>query len=785
MSSTAHTRQGKNHSGSSETKAAESIQKAAYGAQGVARLPAWTSVWGDRPAIGLISPTDLQAKGVLSQPGDPYEREADQVAKQVMHLTVPGSFPMAPPPAPPEASSSLANAVSHVSPMIQRAPADGEATSTPAVDTSTPETAPAAEGAATGPVPEDAAGQAPTPGLIVEDSVEQLQAGQMKKSDFLAQLRAAVCTTTEEALRGTIWSAAGCPWVDHWFGYYSNRDSQQIERALRRYAPETANATSASDYIPIICERVRHAITVWSTTGEITGVPEGVELPGAGLMGAIGSIASGVASAGSSIVSGVESVASGIASAGTSLIRGVGSALSGIGRLLFKSKEGGAREAGNPQAIQGQLGSGSALDSRVKAPMEQAFGVNFSHVRVHTDASAAGLSESLNARAFTVGRDIAFGPGEYRPGTLVGDALIAHELAHVVQQGGVYSSAEPIRQGGAEYEALEADADSSAVGTVVSLWSGAKGGLADVARNAMPAMRSGLRLQRCPGAPKQPTTIAGSKTAGPPVARGEQIPDWTAKVKAANDAEAQADLVRLALGKSITVSVAGTSDTEVANPTDYQPFPVVNFDINLNNKRAWSNKPKNIQNKSTRSLDPNFGYSFRGRGPTRYLVLGPKALDPKSPDFTRRAYEHELYLHEHGYLQGATSAVIDANQELDTWIHDFINYFHLLQPLGASWTMPIAYYEDAESDPRRAALNQLIDYYKDPRAKNPLIPQDQGEQVKDHFAIWFSKRLYDRSTPLANKGNTTAVKDMQLVQDLNTALGEDINNRLKSYKERR
>src|SRR5437016_14490084 len=104
----------------------------------------------------------------------------------------------------------------------------------------------------------------------------------MTTSAFLAQLRDAVCATTQEALKGTIWSAAGCPWVDYWFGYYSNRDSQQIERALRRYAPETANATIASDYIPIICGRVRKAIATWSTTGEVTEVPEGVStgLPG-------------------------------------------------------------------------------------------------------------------------------------------------------------------------------------------------------------------------------------------------------------------------------------------------------------------------------------------------------------------------------------------------------------------------------------------------------------------------------------------------------------------------
>ncbi len=128
--------------------------------------------------------------------------------------------------------------------------------------------------------------------------------------------------------------------------------------------------------------------------------------------------------------------------------------------------------------------------------MESAFGSDFSSVRVHDDSTAGNLSSSLNARAFTVGNKIAFGAGEYQPGTMVGDALIAHELAHVVQQGG---QPRPCRclKGDANYDALEADADVTAVGAVASLWAGATGRLRDIGRNAGPRLRSGLKLQRC------------------------------------------------------------------------------------------------------------------------------------------------------------------------------------------------------------------------------------------------------------------------------------------------
>ncbi len=63
-------------------------------------------------------------------------------------------------------------------------------------------------------------------------------------------------------------------------------------------------------------------------------------------------------------------------------------------------------------------------------------GHDFSHVRVHTDARAAESARAVNARAYTVGRDVVFGARQYAPGTIAGEKLIAHELAHVVQQHG-------------------------------------------------------------------------------------------------------------------------------------------------------------------------------------------------------------------------------------------------------------------------------------------------------------------------------------------------------------
>ena len=85
----------------------------------------------------------------------------------------------------------------------------------------------------------------------------------------------------------------------------------------------------------------------------------------------------------------------------------------------------------------GSLGSGRPLDASTRSFFEPRFGTDFSHVRVHTDARAAESARSVNALAYTVGRDVVFGAGQYAPQTSSGKRLMAHELTHVVQQGGV------------------------------------------------------------------------------------------------------------------------------------------------------------------------------------------------------------------------------------------------------------------------------------------------------------------------------------------------------------
>jgi hypothetical protein len=316
---------------------------------------------------------------------------------------------------------------------------------------------------------EPAAGQAESPAstsapaLVVDDETVDVAAGQMRKTEFLAELRGAVCATANEGMAATGQTTDACPWMDHWFDTAAAKGAGYVEKGIRKFAPETRGASTARDLIPIAAARVRHSVDHWARTGEIGDLPEGAtpDLPGAGLF-------------------------------------------SSVAGLLFKARPGGARSAEDPETIRAQLGSGHPLSGGTRSRMEAAFGLSFGRVRFHTDRHAASISDQLNARAFAIGEHVAFGAGEYKPGTLVGDALIAHELAHVVQQGAARAAA-PQRKGNDNSSALEHDADRAAGGVIRRLWAGTGG------ERAAPRQQSGLRLNRCskpapkPTLPSQPT----------------------------------------------------------------------------------------------------------------------------------------------------------------------------------------------------------------------------------------------------------------------------------------
>lgn len=84
--------------------------------------------------------------------------------------------------------------------------------------------------------------------------------------------------------------------------------------------------------------------------------------------------------------------------------------------------------------------SGQPLNQATREFMEPRFSYDFSKVRIHNGHKANESTRALNARAYTVGSNVVFNTGEYKPDTNQGQRLIAHELTHVVQQNGMPGS---------------------------------------------------------------------------------------------------------------------------------------------------------------------------------------------------------------------------------------------------------------------------------------------------------------------------------------------------------
>lgn len=135
-----------------------------------------------------------------------------------------------------------------------------------------------------------------------------------------------------------------------------------------------------------------------------------------------------------------------------------------IGEDQVFTKRSAASGPAPPAATESQFhrlrGGGFPIPSSIRAWIEPRFGYDFSRVQLHTDSQSSRLADSIHARAFTYGPHLVFGEGEYAPETEEGRRLLAHELAHVVQQGKASPLAAPSPAGGAEISRRAADPDT-------------------------------------------------------------------------------------------------------------------------------------------------------------------------------------------------------------------------------------------------------------------------------------------------------------------------------------
>lgn len=130
--------------------------------------------------------------------------------------------------------------------------------------------------------------------------------------------------------------------------------------------------------------------------------------------------------------------------------------------LQRKANDGSAL-ASVPPLVHDVINSpGRPLDAGTRDLMQARFGHDFSQVRVHTDSAAEASARAVNARAYTVGQDIAFDRGQYQPSTPDGQHLLAHELAHTIQQRGLQKSARDARLDTRADSVYEREAESAA-----------------------------------------------------------------------------------------------------------------------------------------------------------------------------------------------------------------------------------------------------------------------------------------------------------------------------------
>ena len=281
---------------------------------------------------------------------------------------------------------------------------------------------------------------------IVEDG-QPTESGQMTRSQFLAEVRSRVTSAAEGAL-GPMWEVAGCPYINAWFARHQDTPAPTMLRMAQRYSGN-GGATDARGLIDGVTAQVKVGLQAWAGGGDISG-----QLGAAGL----GDMAGDVPDA------------------------------SGGDPVQQKASM-------SPDAVVQRMGDGRPLDGSVASGIGGAYGANLGGVQVHTGADAVQLARESGAAAVTVGDHIAFAGGRYQPGTPAGDALIAHEAAHVVQQRRSGERVQRYGPGGSS-SSTELDADRAAAGAMVQMYGGDARSMSEVDAGG-PALRSGLQMQRC------------------------------------------------------------------------------------------------------------------------------------------------------------------------------------------------------------------------------------------------------------------------------------------------
>jgi hypothetical protein len=281
--------------------------------------------------------------------------------------------------------------------------------------------------------------------------------GQLTKTELLDVLQKALIAMVDAEM-GPLGRGAACPYIQQWFAKNVLRSAAEIEQIARRFSGLKAPA-HARDYVEPVVARARVGLHKWK-------------------QGGVAAIAGELAEAGLG------------ASGGSAPPPGAVAMAPQVQKL---EAPGGATTLGS---LEGELGAGRPLDPGTASRMSSALGADVSGARIHTGPIAAGKAAQANATAFAVGQNVVMGGNAPAPGTLAGDALLAHELAHTAQQKRAAEDPDAREQPiGEESAAAERDADRAAGGGMAA--DGRLAALGTLAGRIGDVMRTGLQMQRC------------------------------------------------------------------------------------------------------------------------------------------------------------------------------------------------------------------------------------------------------------------------------------------------
>ena len=179
--------------------------------------------------------------------------------------------------------------------------------------------------------------------------------------------------------------------------------------------------------------------------------------------------------------------------------------------MVYAARTPGAAATPSPaahEAVDRATGStAEPLPAAQRGAFERSLGTDLSGVRVHTDQESASAAGAISARAFAVNQDIHFGAGQYQPGSAAGDHLLAHEVAHTVQQRGGAAHAPQAKLAiSSPGDTAEVEADTAADAMVAGAPARVTAAAPAIARDATGA------------APAPATTPAPAPAAGGPAA---------------------------------------------------------------------------------------------------------------------------------------------------------------------------------------------------------------------------------------------------------------------------